>query len=56
MVWPRDERGVLLPSRETEEGGEVLAPLHAQALFLRKLPAVNDTEGGGAEMSLDVGR
>eukprot|EP00873_Tetraselmis_striata_P046557 jgi/Tetstr1/466821/TSEL_001017.t1 len=60
MVWPRDDRGVYYPSRDSEHAGVVVAPRwaveHARGVFLANAPAVTNTADGGDEMSLDICR
>eukprot|EP00873_Tetraselmis_striata_P008967 jgi/Tetstr1/429231/TSEL_001894.t1 len=60
MVWPRDDRGVYYPSRNSEHAGVVVAPRwaveHARGVFLANAPAVTNAADGGDEMSLDICR
>eukprot|EP00873_Tetraselmis_striata_P025813 jgi/Tetstr1/446077/TSEL_033678.t1 len=60
MVWPRDDRGVYYPSRDSEHAGVVVPPCwaveHARGVFLANAPAVTNTADGGDEMSLDICR
>eukprot|EP00873_Tetraselmis_striata_P035555 jgi/Tetstr1/455819/TSEL_042611.t1 len=60
MVWPRDDRGVYYPSRDSEHAGVVVPPRwaveHARCVFLANAPAVTNTADGGDEMSLDICR